>query len=102
MKTMTVLKQGRAVATVLATLLLTTGCTTLDKIYDSSEIRIGAMHDVNKKIDGDNPMAYLEITVPVSEKISCGYSHISHWTSGVPFNNRNEQNADTLGCYYKF
>lgn len=88
--------------TVLVCLLLTSGCTTLNSLYDSSQVRIGVMHDMNRKIDGDNPMAYLEITLPVTEKVSCGYSHLSHWTSGQPFNNRSEQNADTLGCYYTF
>ena len=82
---------------LILTTILTTGCSTLKQ----TQIRVGALHDMNKSIDGDNPMAYLEITVPVTETVTCGYTHISHFTSGVPFNNRSEQNADTLGCYWR-
>ena len=73
--------------------LLLSGCAT--------QVRIGALHDFKRDIDGDNPMAVVEISYPVSDSIQCGYTHISHYTSGYPFNKRTEQNADTIGCYWR-
>jgi len=73
--------------------LLLSGCAT--------QVRVGVLHDFTRSIDGDNPMAVLEVSYPVTETIDCGWTHISHYSSGAPFNNRQEQNADTLGCYWR-
>lgn len=67
----------------------------------SPQIRVGALYDFNREIQGDNPIAVLDIQYPVTEHVTCGYTHISHFTSGFPFNNRYEQNANTLGCYWR-
>ncbi len=79
---------------ILLLIVLLSGCST-------AEVRLGALYDFNKDIEGDNPMAILDIQFPVSEKTTCGYTHISHFTSGFPFNDRPEQNANTLGCYWR-
>lgn len=79
---------------LLIAALLLSGC-------ESMTIRLGAVHDFTRSIQGDNPMAILEVSVPVSETVDCGWTHISHFTSGAPFNDRYEQNADTLGCYWR-
>ncbi len=64
-------------------------------------VRVGVLYDFKQDIAGDNPMAVIEVGGPVTENIDCGYTHISHYTSGYPFNDRYEQNADTIGCYWK-
>lgn len=78
---------------IIIGLLLLSGCATT--------VRIGVLHDFHNEIDGDNPMAILDVQYPISEGVTCGYTHISHFSSGAPFNNRPEDNADALGCYFK-
>ena len=75
--------------------MLMTGCA-------STQVRVGVLHDFTRAIEGDNPMAVLEVSVPVkSINAVCGWTHISHYSSGAPFNKRYEENADTLGCYWR-
>ena len=62
--------------------------------------RVGAYHDFEGDVAGDNPAALFEVKKEFSRG-DCGYLHISHWTSGIPFNNRYEQNMDMLGCSAK-
>lgn len=79
---------------LIALVLILSGCA-------NTTVRVGMLHDFNRDIAGDNPMAIFEVSVPVSKTVDCGYTHISHYTSGTPFNNRYEQNANTLGCYWR-
>ena len=78
---------------IIIGLLLLSGC--------AANVRIGVLHDFQDEIGGDNPMAILDVQYPVAEGVTCGYTHISHFTSGVPFNNRKEDIADALGCYFQ-
>ena len=44
--------------------------------------RVGAYHDFEGDVAGDNPAAYFEIRKDFKGG-DCGFIHISHWTSGT-------------------
>ena len=73
----------------LIALALLSGC--------STTARIGAYHDFEGDVAGDNPAAYFEVRKGFNG-FDCSAIHISHWTSGIPFNNRYEEELNLAGC----
>lgn len=51
--------------------------------------------------DGGSPVASFRLKLEKG-KVACGYTHVSNWFTGAPFNNRVESTLDTVGCSYKF
>lgn len=62
---------------------------------------VGVMHDFKGQVQGDNPAAVFRVVKPIDDRYSCEYMHVSHWTSGWPFNDRYEESLDMLGCSAK-
>ena len=74
----------------LVALVLLSGCGTTG--------RIGVAHDFKEQVKGDNPAAIIEVSKEFGNRYSCEYTHISHYSSGWPFNDRLEQSMDMAGC----
>ncbi len=83
-------KTALYICTVLALCWYLIGCGTTG--------RIGVAHDFKEQVKGDNPAAIIEVSKEFGNRYSCEYTHISHYSSGWPFNDRLEQSMDMAGC----
>lgn len=51
---------------------------------------------------GRGPTATLRVQHYVNDRVVCEYEHISHIRDGEPFNNRDEDTLDHVGCGFVF
>lgn len=51
---------------------------------------------------GRGPTATLRVQHYVNDRVVCEYEHISHIRDGEPFNNRDEDTLDHVGCGFEF
>lgn len=66
----------------------------------STHMKIGVAHNLQRDLggfDGDNPLAIFELEKRLSPLVSVSYWHLSHWSSGKPFNDRDEDTIDAVG-----
>ncbi len=66
----------------------------------SSKISLGK--NVNSSFDGGDGQIVFQTEYRFNEDYSCEYTHVSHLTSGYPFNNDHEEVVDVFSCSYNF
>ena len=76
----------------LLIVFLLTGCT-------QTQIRLGVLHDYQGEMEGGPVLGIIEIQQPVTDNITCGFMHLSHIFTGVPFNREEETTIDSIGCF---
>lgn len=62
--------------------------------------RFTTAHDLRQEMRGDATLGILEIQAQSHEYkwFSCSYIHMSHVFTGKPFNNKDEDTFDAVGC----